>query len=85
MDRVERRKRQEELVLSLYRERLDFPDEWVALMRPCGILRGVIFDAWFSANWREPGFAENYRDDDIGEDTYWQRGTEAMEAWLEGR
>jgi Ser/Thr protein kinase RdoA (MazF antagonist) len=84
LDRKARREKQSELVLSLYRERQEFPQAWEALMRPLSILRGVLFDAWFSANWAEPGFRQHYPDDDIAGEAYWLRSIEAMEGWLAG-
>ncbi len=82
MDRAERRARQSDLVLSLYRQRLDFPEAQEALMRPLGILRAVLFDAWFSASWGEPGFKAHYPDEDIEGEAYWLGAVEAIEGWL---
>lgn len=82
LPRGERRDRQSDLVLSLYRERRPFPEAGEALMRPMGILRGVVFDAWFSANWSEPGFKAHYPDDNIEGEDYWTRGIQAVEGWL---
>ncbi len=84
LDRKERRARQHRLVLARYRERRAFPEAWEALLRPTGILRGVMFDAWFCANWSEPGFRAHYPDDDIEGEAYWLRAVEAMEDWLRG-
>lgn len=84
MDRRTRREHQHELVVELYRAHHDFDDRWAELFRPTAILRGVVFDAWFSHNWSEPGFAEHYEDDDITQDAYWQRGIDGVEAWLAG-
>ena len=84
LDRKARREQQSALVLSLYRQRRAFPQAWEALMRPVGILRGVLFYAWFSANWREPGFKEHYPDDDVEGEAYWLRGIEGVEGWLAG-
>ena len=83
LDRKARREQQSALVLSLYRQRRDFPEAWEALMRPLGILRGVVFDAWFCTNWSEPGFKAHYPDDDIEGEAYWLRGIKAVEGWLE--
>ena len=82
LDRVARREQQSALILSLYRQQRAFPEAWEALMRPLGILRGVLFDAWFCANWSEPGFKAHYPDDDIEGEAYWLSGVEAVEAWL---
>ena len=82
MDRRERRERQHELVASLYARHHAFEPEWEALFKPTSILRGVVFDAWFSHNWDEPFFKENYPEDDITGEAYWLTGIEGLERWL---
>ncbi len=79
MDRRERRAIQHQLVLDMYREVRPFPAQWEAvfpLVRGC---RGVEFDAWFSARWNEPGFAEHYEDDDISKPQWWEQAIEGLE------
>lgn len=82
MDREARREHQHALVVEHYRRHLRFDDAWEALFRPTALLRGVVFDAWFSNNWDEPGFREHYPDDDITGAAYWSRGVEGLERWL---
>lgn len=83
MEYKERRAIQQELIIARYRDHLVFPETWTQLFRPLSMLRGVVFDAWFSRNWDEPLFREHYPDDDITDEQYWIRAASAIEGWLE--
>ncbi|CBW26021.1 conserved hypothetical protein [Halobacteriovorax marinus SJ] len=82
MDRRERRAIQNEMVLKFYREVNDFPKEWEKLFPLLSVYRDIQFDAWFSARWNEPGFAKNYEDDDITQESWWLENLEGLEDLL---
>ena len=44
--------------------------------------RDIQFDAWFSARWKEPGFAENYPNEDITDLVYWKNSIEGLQTSL---
>jgi Ser/Thr protein kinase RdoA (MazF antagonist) len=79
MDRRERRALQHQLVLDTYREVRPFDPKWEALVPLVRGCRDVTFDAWFSARWNEPGFAEIYDDDDITDPEWWRDSIEGLE------
>ncbi len=79
----ERRASQQRLVVDLYREHHAFPAEWERLFRPTGIFRAIRFDAWFSARWRQPGFAAHYPDEDPTAPSWWRKVVETFEGALE--
>ena len=82
MDRRERRKKQHEMVVDMYSEVSLFSEKQEKLVPLLGAYRGIQFDAWFSAHWKEPGFAKNYEDDDITKEEYWIDAIEAIEKRL---
>lgn len=82
MDRRERRKIQHQMVLDLYREHREFPKKFEALFPLLSSYRDIQFDAWFSARWREPGFAQNYPDDDITQKEWWNESLAGHEEIL---
>ena len=75
---------QRALVLSLYREVAEFPESWEAMFDPLRTLRGVFFDAWFSARWRDPGFAEHYPKDNPEDPAWWAKRIEQLTERLQG-
>lgn len=81
--RRERRELQQELVLELYRKYATFEESWMSLLLPTSLARSVVFDAWFSHNWEEPGFRDHYEDDDITQEAYWLGSLGGIEQWLE--
>ncbi|MDJ0626703.1 MAG: phosphotransferase [Rhodobacter sp.] len=79
MDRKERRVIQHRLVLDMYRQVRPFEEAWeplIPLTRGC---RNVLFDAWLSARWNEPGFNEIYEDDDLMDEQWWSGAVKGLE------
>lgn len=79
MDRRERRKIQHKMVLEMYSEVHPFSLEQEKVLPLLGAYQDIQFDAWFSARWNEPGFAESYSDDDITNSEYWTDSIEGLE------
>ncbi|WP_372367676.1 phosphotransferase [Candidatus Uabimicrobium sp. HlEnr_7] len=79
MDRRERRNIQHQLVLDLYREVRPFPKKFEALIPLIRGCRNIVFDAWFSTRWNEPGFRKHYEDDNITNPDWWQDSIEELE------
>jgi Ser/Thr protein kinase RdoA (MazF antagonist) len=79
MDRKERRAIQHKMVLEFYREVREFPKEQERLFPYLGAIRDIEFDAWFSSHWNEPGFAEQYAEDDITKPKWWEENILALE------
>ncbi|MBY0412834.1 MAG: phosphotransferase [Bdellovibrionales bacterium] len=79
MNRIECRDIQQELILNFYREVRSFPKSWEVLFPLLSACRDIQFDAWFSARWREPGFAENYPSEDITDFAYWKNSLEVLQ------
>ena len=69
-------------VLEYYREVNDFPEAWEAMFEPMRALRGLFFDAWFSARWNDPGFSASYPKDDPTDPGWWDLQIKAMEEKL---
>lgn len=82
MSRVECRDIQQEIILNYYREVRSFPKSWEALFPLLSAYRDIKFDAWFSARWLEPGFAEKYPNEDITDLSYWKNSIEGLQASL---
>lgn len=82
MDRLKRRNIQHELVLEFYREVRLFSRDQEALFPLLSACRDIEFDAWFSARWNQPGFAENYKDDDITNPDWWENSIKGLEESL---
>lgn len=82
MSRAECRAIQQELVLSFYRELRSFPKSWEVLFPLLSACRDIQFDAWFSARWLEPGFAENYPNEDLTDFAYWKSSLNELQASL---
>lgn len=82
MDRRERREIQNQLVLKYYRELGDFPKEWEGMFPLMSAYRDIQFDAWFSSRWSEPGFSQNYEEDDITSATWWNQNMDGLENLL---
>jgi len=80
----ERARQQRAEILRLYREIEPFPEEWEALFEPLRTLRGLFFDAWFSARWTDPAFAQNYPKDNVTEEAGWTRRVEGFAARVAG-
>jgi Ser/Thr protein kinase RdoA (MazF antagonist) len=79
MDRRERRKIQHNMVLEMYREVSSFSEKQEKVLPLLGAYRDIQFDAWFSARWNDPGFAESYSEDDITSSEYWVDSIEGLE------
>ena len=79
MDPVERRKIQQQIVLDVYRESRTFSEKWESLMPLLGICRDIQFDAWFSARWKDPGFAEYYSGENIANVGWWTDNIDKLE------
>lgn len=82
MSKRESRIIQHNMVLDMYREVARIPEESEKLFPLLGAYRDIQFDAWFSARWKEPGFAENYEDDDITTIDWWKDSIEGLEEAL---
>lgn len=82
MSRVQCQDIQQELVLAFYREIRPFPKSWEVLFPLLSACRDIQFDAWFSARWMEPGFAENYPNEDIKNLAWWKNSLEGLQASL---
>jgi len=82
MPRAERRPLQRAKVLEFYREVADFPEEWERMFVPLRGMRGLFFDAWFSARWADPGFADCYPDDTLTEPSWWRDNLDRIEQLL---
>ncbi len=72
MNRLECREIQQDLILNIYREYRSFPKSWESVFPLLSAYRDIVFDAWFSARWLEPGFALNYPDENIQDFNYWK-------------
>lgn len=83
--RAERRPLQRARVLEFYREVADFPEEWERLFAPLRGMRGLVFDAWFSARWQDPGFAACYPDDTFDDPAWWQENLDRLDRLLAQR
>lgn len=82
MSRIECQDVQQELILNFYREFRSFPKSWEALFPLLSACRDIQFDAWFSARWLEPGFAEKYPNEDLTDLDYWKNSLEGLQASL---
>jgi Ser/Thr protein kinase RdoA (MazF antagonist) len=82
MDRKERRKIQNDMVLKFYREVSEFPSRFEKIFPLLSAYRDIQFDAWFSSCWKEPGFAKKYEDDDITNRSWWLENLDHLEGLL---
>ena len=73
--------RQRLLLVNSYREFRDFEDRWLALVEPLRGMRYVWYAAWIAKRISDPAFPSAFPH--FGDEEYWLRETQDLEAQLE--
>jgi len=73
-------KRQRDLLISGYREFLDFDESWFKLVEPLRAIRYIYYSAWIARRWEDPSFPFIFPH--FGTLEYWEKETIDLEEQL---